>query len=121
MTPVTTLLEDLSWLAGLEATKNRLKTAASDQTRIKMEIQSVRDRLPAAILQRYDGSLAHKGPWIAWGTNGACSACHAPLSQERAHDCRSSVPVLRICDQCGVLLLASSRGVPFEPGQKQPQ
>ena len=111
MTLVTTLIEDLSWLAGLDAMKYRLKTNSSDQPRIEMEIKDVRARLPAAILSRYDCRHARKGPWVAWVTNGTCSVCHAPLSLAQAHDCRSPAPVLLTCDQCGVLMLGSSHRV----------
>lgn len=104
MTHPQNILSLLRQLAVLEAAGSGLTGKKSGHAQNLREMESIRGRLPTAILKHYDQRRARGKPGIAAVRNGVCGACHLSLPRGRAAELRHDSAALSVCDNCGVFV-----------------
>lgn len=97
---VLSQLRSLNWLT---REIHRVPPACSEAALLQIQIESVRTRLPDAILEHHD-RLARLGKSSAMEViSGTCGECHAPLPI-RLLDELSTAGHFGVCPSCGVFL-----------------
>lgn len=105
MKPIATLVEDLAQLTGLDTTKRRLDTKSAEFKRLALEAESLRERLPTAILQHYDLRVSKGRRGAARMRNGTCGGCHLSLPSGQLSDLRRDDMALQVCGNCSIFIL----------------
>ncbi|MCF7789991.1 MAG: hypothetical protein K9N47_27980 [Prosthecobacter sp.] len=105
MKTTDTLLEDLCQLSELDAAKRRLEPSSTRCQELKLEAESVRERLPTAILSHYDQRIARGKRGAARMRNNTCGGCHLSLPSGQLSDLRREGSSLQVCGFCSVFIL----------------
>ena len=116
------IIEALSQLTELDAARRRLEVKSPRYQEIAMEVESVRERLPTAILSHYDQRIARGKCGAARVRNNTCGGCHLLLPSGQLSDLRRDDVSLQVCGNCSALLLpeiprpeAAAPAMPAEP------
>jgi hypothetical protein len=99
------IIEALSQLTDLDATRRRLEIKSARHKEITVEVESVRERLPTAILSHYDQRISRGKRGASRVRNGTCGGCHLQLPSGQLSDMRRADVALQICGNCSALLL----------------
>lgn len=105
MKSTDTLLEDLCQLSELDAAKRRLEPQSPRCQELKLEAESVRERLPTAILSHYDLRISKGKRGAARVRNNTCGGCHLLLPTGQLSDLRREGASLQVCGFCSVFIL----------------
>lgn len=105
MKTTDTLLEDLSQLSELDAAKRRLEPGSPRCQELTLEAESVRERLPTAILSHYDLRISKGKRGAARVRNNTCGGCHLSLPSGQLSDLRREGASLQVCGYCSIFLL----------------
>ncbi len=108
------IIEALSQLTELDATRRRLELKSARHQEITLEVEIVRERLPTAILIHYDQRVSRGKRGAAKVRNGTCGGCHLQLPCGQLSDMRRADVTLQVCGNCSALLL------PEEPKPEEP-
>lgn len=105
MKPTETLIDDLSQLTELDAAKRRLEPKSARFKELTLDTESVRERLPTAILHHYDLRVSKGRRGAAKVRNGTCGGCHLSLPSGQLSDLRRDDMALQVCGYCSIFLL----------------
>lgn len=105
MKTTVTLIEDLSQLSELDAAKRRLEPGSARCKELKLEAESVRERLPTAILHHYDLRISKGKRGAARMRNNTCGGCHLSLPSGQLSDLRREDASLQVCGYCSIFIL----------------
>ncbi|MBN8420461.1 MAG: hypothetical protein J0L73_16195 [Verrucomicrobia bacterium] len=105
MKTTVTLIEDLSQLSELDAAKRRLEPGSARCKELKLEAESVRERLPTAILHHYDLRISKGKRGAARMRNNTCGGCHLSLPSGQLSDLRREDAALQVCGYCSIFIL----------------
>ncbi|MGV3662154.1 MAG: hypothetical protein ACO1TE_18350 [Prosthecobacter sp.] len=107
MQATDTVIEDLTQLAELDATKRRLEPQSDRYKELTLQTDKVRLRLPAAILNHYDPRIVRGKHGAAKMRNNTCGGCHISLPSGQLSDMRRDGVAfeLQVCGNCSILLL----------------
>lgn len=120
MTQTQNVLLWLRRLSGVDIARSRLNKKARDLAEMTLEMESLRSRLPTAILQHYDQRRARGKPCVVPISNGVCGACHLKLPSGRASDLRRTEGSLSVCDNCGAFIYQDETEIPVEQAEAAP-
>ncbi len=104
MTHRPNLIQSLRQLEELDKARGRLKPRSTKLAGLDAEIESVRQRLPTAILKHYDQRHARNKPAIAPVKNGVCGACHISMTRNRTAELHRTGGAIHVCENCGVFI-----------------
>lgn len=105
MKPTDTVIDDLSQLTELDAAKRRLEPKSARYKELTLEAESVRERLPTAILHHYDLRVSKGRRGAAKMSNGTCGGCHLSLPSGQLSDLRRDDMALQVCGNCSIFIL----------------
>lgn len=105
MKTTATLIEDLSQLSELDAAKRRLEPSSPRCQELRLEAESVRERLPTAILHHYDLRISKGKRGAARMRNNTCGGCHLSLPSGQLSDLRREDASLQVCGYCSIFIL----------------
>jgi len=105
MKTTATLIEDLSQLSELDAARRRLEPGSPRCKELKLEAESVRERLPTAILHHYDLRISKGKRGAARMRNNTCGGCHLSLPSGQLSDLRREDASLQVCGYCSIFIL----------------
>jgi predicted nucleic acid-binding Zn-ribbon protein len=105
MNSTDTLIDDLAQLTELDAAKRRLEPKSARFKELTLEAESVRERLPTAILHHYDLRVSKGRRGAAKVRNGTCGGCHLSLPSGQLSDLRRADVALQVCGYCSIFLL----------------
>jgi len=105
MKTTATLIEDLSQLSELDAAKRRLEPNSPRCQELRLEAESVRERLPTAILHHYDLRISKGKRGAARMRNNTCGGCHLSLPSGQLSDLRREDASLQVCGYCSIFIL----------------
>jgi predicted nucleic acid-binding Zn-ribbon protein len=105
MKSITALIEDLSSLQDIDTRKRRFEKKSPQFQEMQLLSETIRERLPTAILKHYDLRLSKAKPGAAKVRNGICGACHLSLPSGQLADLRREDVALQVCGYCSVFLL----------------
>ncbi|WP_397384617.1 hypothetical protein [Prosthecobacter sp.] len=105
MKTTVTLIEDLSQLSELDAAKRRLEPKSPRCKELVLEAESVRERLPTAILHHYDLRISKGKRGAARMRNNTCGGCHLSLPSGQLSDLRREDASLQVCGYCSIFIL----------------
>jgi predicted nucleic acid-binding Zn-ribbon protein len=104
MTNRLDLFQSLRQLEELDKARSLLKPKSTKLAALDAEIESVRQRLPTAILKHYDQRHARNKPAIAPVKNGVCGACHISMTRSSAAELHRGGGAIHVCENCGVFI-----------------
>jgi RNase P subunit RPR2 len=105
MTQSQDIVTRLKRLSDLDMIQRRLGPGSPELPIIIAEVNSVRDRLPTAMLKHFDERSSRGKPAIASVRGGICGGCHLSLPSGRMAELRRADGTLYACDNCGVILV----------------
>ncbi|MFZ2277300.1 MAG: hypothetical protein WAW39_05845 [Prosthecobacter sp.] len=105
MKTTATLIEDLCQLSELDAAKRRLEPSSPRCKELRLEAESVRERLPTAILHHYDLRISKGKRGAARMRNNTCGGCHLSLPSGQLSDLRREDASLQVCGYCSIFIL----------------
>ncbi|MDI1313829.1 hypothetical protein [Prosthecobacter sp.] len=125
MKQTDSIIEALSQLTELDATRRRLEVKSPRYQEIALELESVRERLPTAILSHYDQRVSRGKRGAARVRNNTCGGCHLLLPSGQLSDMRRAEVALQICGNCSTLLLPEDPkpedAMPVMPAEPEPE
>ncbi|MHB1081031.1 MAG: zinc ribbon domain-containing protein [Prosthecobacter sp.] len=105
MKTTATIIEDLCQLSELDAAKRRLEPSSPRCKELMLEAESVRERLPTAILHHYDLRISKGKRGAARMRNNTCGGCHLSLPSGQLSDLRREDASLQVCGYCSIFIL----------------
>lgn len=117
MTQTHNILVWLRRLSDLEKLKRRIEPGSPELPAITLEFESVRERLPTAILKHYDERRSRGRPAVASVRGGCCGGCHLSLPSGRLAELRRVDGTLHVCDNCGVIIFQGEDEKPDVPAK----
>lgn len=115
MKPITTLIEDLTQLAGIDENRRRSDPKSIASKKLDIQAEEVRERLPTAILKHYDQRVSKGRRGAAKVRNGTCGGCHLSLPSGQLSDMRRADVALQVCGYCSIFLLPPDPEPQAEP------
>jgi hypothetical protein len=115
MAQTQNIITRLKRLSDLDKIRRRLGPGSPELPAIIAELDSVRDRLPTAMLKHYDERRSRGKPAIASVTGGICGGCHLSLPSGRMAELRRADGTLHACDNCGVILVFAEENQELPP------